>query len=255
MEKIYLFGLLEEGIFQFLFISIVIAAVVLIAYFINLHQYPERLGRRELNDAIQMLLNRLNTKTAAIETGTELALSKAEEALSSVDQLRERTKEQKGDAVALRIGLETALGAQTTMVRSLSRINQKILDLVGGQERMQSHVRKLGEGYRELLPEAEKPVIPATPLVSREVTTAQLTHTEMVILQTLASSGAKTASEIREVIGKTREHSARLMKKLYVEGYIERDTSSLPYGYKLSEKIRKSFEFSKGEYLVKKDSP
>ena len=82
------------------------------------------------------------------------------------------------------------------------------------------------------------------PAEDREVSFARLTPTEMEVLRLLYVSGPKTASEIREVINRTREHTARLMKKLYLEGYVERDTTTTPYIYKLSSKIRKSLEFS-----------
>jgi len=82
------------------------------------------------------------------------------------------------------------------------------------------------------------------PAEEREVSFARLTPTEMEVLRLLYVSGPKTASEIREVINRTREHTARLMKKLYLEGYVERDTTTTPYIYKLSSKIRKSLEFS-----------
>ncbi|MQY62305.1 hypothetical protein GH146_03330 [archaeon] len=51
--------------------------------------------------------------------------------------------------------------------------------------------------------------------------------------------GEKTAPEIREKIGLTREHSARLMKKLYKDGYLERDTHKMPYVYRLKEELKK----------------
>ena len=47
------------------------------------------------------------------------------------------------------------------------------------------------------------------------------------------------SSEIREKIGLTREHTARLMKKLYKDGYLERDTHKMPYIYRLKEEMQK----------------
>jgi hypothetical protein len=64
------------------------------------------------------------------------------------------------------------------------------------------------------------------------------TETEMIILQFLMTGGAKTAPEVEHKIGKTREHTARLMKKLWQEGYIERDTHQIPYVYRVTEKLK-----------------
>jgi len=68
---------------------------------------------------------------------------------------------------------------------------------------------------------------------------APLTQTELSVLEILASEGAKTALEIRERIQLTREHTARLMKKLYEEGYLERDTEKMPYAYRVKKEMLK----------------
>ena len=80
-------------------------------------------------------------------------------------------------------------------------------------------------------------VAPSIP-IRREQTLAPLTETELKILQLLDVDGDKTAPQIRNVIGLTREHTARLMKKLYVGGYIERRTTRIPYVYTLRKEMK-----------------
>ena len=67
----------------------------------------------------------------------------------------------------------------------------------------------------------------------------KLTKTEKEILQILITDGAKTAPEIERTIKKTREHTSRLMKKLWQEGYIERDTNSIPFIYRPTKELEK----------------
>lgn len=74
---------------------------------------------------------------------------------------------------------------------------------------------------------------------------SKLTPTEIKVLMVLSSEGAKTSRQIEQVLGKTREHTARLMKKLYVEGYVERNSERLPYVYRINEKVRKALESAK----------
>ena len=74
--------------------------------------------------------------------------------------------------------------------------------------------------------------------IRREQALAPLTETELRILQLLATEGDKTAPQIRNVIGLTREHTARLMKKLYVGGYIERRTKRTPYVYTVKKEMK-----------------
>ncbi len=54
----------------------------------------------------------------------------------------------------------------------------------------------------------------------------------MKILDILAE-GPKTSREIERIIGRSREHTARLMKHLYELGYVRRDESTRPYVYML----------------------
>jgi len=75
--------------------------------------------------------------------------------------------------------------------------------------------------------------------IKREEALAPLTETELMVLETIGREGEKTAPEIRKKIGLTREHTARLMKKLYKDGYLERDTHKMPYIYRLKEEMQK----------------
>jgi DNA-binding MarR family transcriptional regulator len=75
--------------------------------------------------------------------------------------------------------------------------------------------------------------------IKREKALEPLTETELMVLETIGREGETTAPEIREKIGLTREHTARLMKKLYKDGYLERDTHKMPYVYRLKEEMQK----------------
>ncbi len=66
----------------------------------------------------------------------------------------------------------------------------------------------------------------------------QLTETEMEVLEMIVDLGEGTVPEIREKINRTREHTARLLKKLYDRGFIDRNTSGMPYRYSIRKEIR-----------------
>ncbi|MEM2888566.1 MAG: MarR family transcriptional regulator [Candidatus Bathyarchaeia archaeon] len=71
----------------------------------------------------------------------------------------------------------------------------------------------------------------------REKALSNLTSTEYRILELLAKEGEKTAIQIRNEINLTREHTARLMKKLFISGYIERRTDRTPFVYRLKKEM------------------
>ena len=66
---------------------------------------------------------------------------------------------------------------------------------------------------------------------------ASLTDTEIEVLEMLSKEGAKTAPEIKEIVHLSREHTARLMKKLYEEGYLEREAGKIPFRYSIKKEM------------------
>jgi DNA-binding MarR family transcriptional regulator len=68
------------------------------------------------------------------------------------------------------------------------------------------------------------------------------TPTELQVLTMLANEGPKSAPEIGRVVGRSREHTARLMKKLFEEGYIRRDQTRIPFRYSLVERVKQTFK-------------
>ena len=65
-----------------------------------------------------------------------------------------------------------------------------------------------------------------------------LNATELKILMILDELEEGTVPEIRKRINKTREHTARMLKKLYDKGFIDRNTSSIPYRYYLRKEVK-----------------
>src|SRR5437667_3913700 len=67
------------------------------------------------------------------------------------------------------------------------------------------------------------------------------TPTELQVLTLLANEGPKSAPEIGRAVARSREHTARLMKKLYEEGYIRRDQTRIPFRYSLVDRVKQTF--------------
>jgi len=68
------------------------------------------------------------------------------------------------------------------------------------------------------------------------------TPTELQVLTMLANEGPKSAPEIGRIVGRSREHTARLMKRLFEEGYIRRDQTRIPFRYSLVERVKQTFK-------------
>lgn len=54
----------------------------------------------------------------------------------------------------------------------------------------------------------------------------------------LITTKPMTSRDIQITIGRSREHTSRLMNKLYKDGYVQRNTNSKPYSYSITENGR-----------------
>jgi len=75
--------------------------------------------------------------------------------------------------------------------------------------------------------------------VVTERTLATLTGSERKALELLLS-GPKPAPEIGRLMMRSREHTARLMKSLFEQGFVERETQREPYQYRVNDKVREA---------------
>ena len=120
-------------------------------------------------------------------------------------------------------------------------------EIAGIKEAQDKVMKKLVEiekiKERAYVPEVK---IEAAIPIKKDKALAHLTQTELLVLETINKEGEKTAPEIREKISLTREHTARLMKKLYKDGYMERDTHRMPYVYRLKLEMQKILKKREG---------
>ena len=52
----------------------------------------------------------------------------------------------------------------------------------------------------------------------------------------LITDKAMTSRDIQITLKRSREHTSRLMKKLFEDGYVQRNVESKPYTYSITEK-------------------
>jgi hypothetical protein len=150
-------------------------------------------------------------------------------------------------------GVETALVATNKFGNVVISMKQSCEKVELNQNSIERQIREINAKQKELeesrLPQKTETQVATTPfnIEKKEVRKGleKLNSTEIQVLS-LLNMKSMPAPEIGRNIGKTREHSARLMKKLYEEGYIERDTNKMPYSYKINENLRNVLEEVKG---------
>jgi chromosome segregation ATPase len=128
----------------------------------------------------------------------------------------------------------TELSGLTQLPEQLTSVTQEITVVTKSQEELRERVANL----ETKLVAPEISIESAIP-IKQDKALASLTPTELSVLEILANEGEKTAPEIKTRVNLTREHTARLMKKLYEEGYLERTTGKIPFAYRIKEEMRK----------------
>jgi len=174
-------------------------------------------------DKLELISFKVEGNSAKVDTslkkieGVEKQVAPLESQLSSVSQ--------------------TVIQNRTSLVSRLAGLELKIKDTEASQETLKVKIVSFEEQIRKLsvspLQIRSEPIIP----IKRDKALAALTDTEIAVLEMLSKEGAKTAPEIKERVHLSREHTARLMKKLYEEGYLERETGKIPFRYSVKKEM------------------
>lgn len=160
-------------------------------------------------------------------------LSSAEHPAKSIEELFARLRNLESEHRST----SSVIGDISGKFQGLIQNFEDVLKQQGeSRTKMEELEERLEEGKRrELLSGVDR--IEAAIPIRKGKALARLTDTELAVLGTLAGEGEKSASQIRDKIGLSREHTARLMKSLHARGYVERNTDRLPYVYRIKDEM------------------
>jgi len=176
-------------------------------------------------------LQRQGEKISSVSSKTETLLSENQRILSKLKESDNRLTKLESDITSFS-EIEPKLSMQ------IKEVDKRVEEIMTTQRKIEQQIAESEKIRRRITTQAEAKIEAAIP-IRREKALAPLTQTELSVLEVLANEGKKTAPEIRSRVNLTREHTARLMKKLYEDGYLERDTGKIPYAYSLKDEMRK----------------
>ena len=168
----------------------------------------------------------------------ELVAYKVEGSASKADTSLKRAEIVEKKIEPIESQLNTISGDNLKTLSKISDLSRKMNEIESANAALKSKITELEEKAKKLyeVPEIRsEPVIP----IRRDKAMAALTNTEVRVLEILSAEGSKTAPEIKDGIQLSREHTARLMKKLYEKGYLERETGRIPFRYKIKKEMAK----------------
>ncbi|MGQ9459959.1 MAG: MarR family transcriptional regulator [Candidatus Bathyarchaeaceae archaeon] len=223
------------------FLLMVVTALLLITmgasalYYRRIRRVSEEY--EEAKSVVSDIIISFNRQFQKQEDGLRMVTHKTEVLSSEREKILEKVETHDRQLADIAGKIEAFSEVEQKLSTQIEKMDKKVNDLMTSQERVVQRIAEVEKAKRKApIPEAK---IEAAIPIKKEKALAPLTETELAVLEILAKEGEKTAPEIRERIGLTREHTARLMKKLYEDGYLERTTRKMPYTYRLKEEMSK----------------
>ncbi len=187
-------------------------------------------GSYAVADASYRKAERLENQIEPIETQL-IALSQSQQTLSQ------------NITTNLAENIQNNTNLKTEVTSEISGLQAKLQEIVTTQETLKNRIAGFDEQIQKLsvAPPPQQDirteiVLPPV-LIKRDKALAALTETEIAVLEMLSKEGSKTAPEIKERVHLSREHTARLMKKIYEEGYVEREAGKIPFRYTIKKEM------------------
>lgn len=233
VEDSFLFGSVLAVAVSLLFITL----VAFVLYYRRIQRVQEEYEKAKslVSDVIISVnkdLQRQGERINSVSSKTDTLLSENQKILSKLKESDNHFAKLESDITSfseIEPKFSTQIKQVDSRVEEITTIQRKIEQQIAESEKVR---------HGEIAAQAEAKIEAAIP-IRREKALAPLTQTELSVLEVLANEGAKAAPEIRSKINLTREHTARLMKKLYEDGYLERNTGRIPYAYRLKDEMRK----------------
>jgi len=169
---------------------------------------------------------------------TELVAYKVEGNAAKADNIVKRMDSLEKTMESVKVQAVPSPEKEQALSVEFSSLNSRVASLEALQETVKTKVSGIEEEMQKFVSIPEMRNEPAIQ-IRREKALAALTDTEISVLEMLVTEGSKTAPEIKDRVSLSREHTARLMKKLYEEGYVERETGKIPFRYNAKKEMEK----------------
>lgn len=211
----------------FLLIATTVAVVL---YYRQIRRVREEY--KNAKDTVEDIVIGFNRQVQRQEDRLNIIAYETEAASSKIEKIGRKAQRQDRQLADVAAKVGSLSKSEQKVAAQITRVKKGFEDMIVTQERMMKKIEEI-----EKVPAAPEAKVEAVIPIKREKALAPLTETELSVLDILATEGAKTAPEIRDRIKLTREHTARLMKKLYEAGYLERDTRKMPYKYRVKKEM------------------
>lgn len=203
---------------------------------------------QKARDAVEDVVLSFNRQLRREAEGLEALVLKVEGMTAKVDTSIKKAGDVEKKFAPMIKQLGDSSGSSERVLSKIAEIDKRSLEVAAAQEALKGKVSEVEQQFQKLVAAPEiknEPVIP----IRRDKAMAALTETELTVLEMLTAEGSKTAPEIKDMVRLSREHTARLMKKLYEKGYLERETGKIPFRYSIKKEMKKILRKAESEQV------
>lgn len=226
---------------------------------------PLTIGIDAASIAVLILVLAVSRKAVRYFTQSKQAVTESASLISVVvDALSSRVEVSESIVNEVKLGFEALNQRNDNLEEDQMKLRTGYLQLLQRLEEVLSNDKKLISELEQLKAKVETseqaPSVPGRNIHHREGGAisigggdilGSLTPTEQETLQILSREGPKAAPELGRRLKKSREHTSRLMKKLYLEGYVDRESNHAPFRYKVTDTARSAIESSDKPLIAK----
>lgn len=222
---------------------LVLAGILLGATVVAAYEYYKQIRKAQkeyekARDTVEDIVLSFNRALKREADNLEMVAFRVEGMTAKADNSVKRADSVEKKFAPLESSINSMIESNVQVLARLNEVDAKLRDADASQETLKGKITALDEQLQKLtiIPEVRsETVIP----IRRDKAMGALTDTELTVLEMLSTEGPKTAPEIKERVKLSREHTARLMKKLYEEGYLERETGKIPFKYSVKKEMGK----------------
>jgi len=233
-----------DGLFVLVGALLAVTVGAAVEYYRLLRKAQAEYGKAKgaIDDVVLSFNRQLKSEAKKLER----VAYKTEAVSSKIDGVLKRSEDAGKKVEAMEPKVASVMDEHAKTLARLSEFDKKVCDVAASQTSLVAKITSVEEQVKQL------PLIPETNVeavipIKRDKALAPLTPTELAALEFLASEGPKTAPQIKWRIRLSREHTARLMKKLYESGYLERDTNKIPFKYSVKKEMEKLLKKTESE--------
>ena len=229
-------------------IGILLATTIVASFEYYRHVRKAQKEYENARDAVEDIVLSFNRELKREADRLELVAYKVEGSTAKANASLKKVESIEQKILPIEDKVRAITEKDETVLSKIAEVDTKTQNIEAAQQTLNIKITELEAQMQKL---AEVPEIKSEPVIPirRDKAMAALTDTEVLVLEMLSAEGPKTAPEIKDRVRLSREHTARLMKKLYEKGYLERETGKIPFSYRIKEEMKKFLNKAESEQM------